>query len=166
MYFHSSIDQLFRLAAVPSEVHCCAVFCLLCCSDPVCLHAFLSNNLPPLLGNWNFTVNNSAHFASTIASEKIHENMILAVLRSRVAVYPRTYQGTLTSLATETGDNSSDHGPLEFRISMYFQHNGPIYKQRDGTIMGNLVSSVIANVYMEIFEEQPIAPCKPKTSKS
>ena len=50
---------------------------------PVCLHAFLANNVSRLLNNWNFTVNNSAHFESTIALEKIQENVIMTVLRRR-----------------------------------------------------------------------------------
>ena len=51
--------------------------------------------------------------------------------------------------------------------STYFQYNGSIYEQRDGAAMGSPVSAVIANLYMEIFEEQAIesAPCKPKIWK-
>ena len=50
--------------------------------------------------------------------------------------------------------------------STYFQYNGSIY-ERDGAARGNPVSAVIANLYMEIFEEQAIvsAPCKPKIWK-
>jgi len=42
-----------------------------------------------------------------------------------------------------------------------------ICEQRDGTAMGSPVSVVIANLYMEIFEEQAIesAPYKPKIRK-
>jgi len=47
------------------------------------------------------------------------------------------------------------------------QYNGSIYEKRDGTAMGSAVSAVIANLYMELFEEQAIdsAPCKPKIWK-
>ena len=38
--------------------------------------------------------------------------------------------------------------------SMYFQYNGSIYEQKDGAAMGSPVSTVIANLYMEEFEER------------
>ena len=37
--------------------------------------------------------------------------------------------------------------------STYFQYNGSIYEQRKGVAMGSPVSAVIANLYMEVFEE-------------
>ena len=40
--------------------------------------------------------------------------------------------------------------------SSYFQYNGSIYEQKDGAAMGSPVSAVIANLYMESFEEQAI----------
>ena len=51
--------------------------------------------------------------------------------------------------------------------STYFQYNRLIYEQRDGAAMGSPVSTVIANLYMEIFEEQAIetASCMPKIWK-
>lgn len=38
----------------------------------------------------------------------------------------------------------------------YFQYNGSIYEQQEGAALGNLVSVIIANLYMESFEEQAI----------
>ena len=51
--------------------------------------------------------------------------------------------------------------------STYFQYNGSIYEQKDGAAMGSHVSAVIANLYMEEFEEQAIATAtyKPKIWK-
>ena len=40
--------------------------------------------------------------------------------------------------------------------STYFLYNGSIYEQKDGAAMGSPVSAVIANLYMESFEEQAI----------
>ena len=51
--------------------------------------------------------------------------------------------------------------------SMYFQYNGSIYEQKDGAAMGSPVSAVIANIFMEDFEEHAIASAiyKPKIWK-
>ena len=38
----------------------------------------------------------------------------------------------------------------------YFQYNASIYEQKDGAAIGSPVSAVIANLYMENFEEQAI----------
>ena len=48
--------------------------------------------------------------------------------------------------------------------STYFQYNGSIYERKDGAAMGSPVSAVIANLYMEEFEEWAIATAtyKPK----
>ena len=46
---------------------------------------------------------------------------------------------------------------LDFVLrSTYFQYNGSIYEKREGAAMGSPVSAVIANLYMETFEEQAI----------
>ena len=46
---------------------------------------------------------------------------------------------------------------LDFVLrSTYFQYNGSIYEQREGAAIGSPVSAVIANLYMETFEEQAI----------
>ena len=51
--------------------------------------------------------------------------------------------------------------------STYFQYNGSIYEQKDGAAMGSPVSAVIANIFMEDFEEHAIASAiyKPKIWK-
>ena len=59
----------------------------------------------------------------------------------------------------------SDPGHIE--IYIYFQYSGSVYEQQDGTAIGSLVSTVISNLHMEMFEEQAITstPCKPKIWK-
>ena len=46
-------------------------------------------------------------------------------------------------------------------------YDGAIYEQQDGAAMGSPVSAVIANLYMEDFEEQPLSstPTAPKIRK-
>jgi len=143
------------------------------------LSAFLANILSPLTGNSNFTVKNSADFGSTNASEKIqdHEIMVSFYVESLFTNVPieRAVQATLRKLesnvdladrATLTAVQIADL--LDFVLrSTYFQYHGSIYEQRDGAATGSLVSTVNANLYMEIFEEQAIdsASCKPKNWK-
>ncbi|XP_071505303.1 uncharacterized protein [Diadema antillarum] len=45
--------------------------------------------------------------------------------------------------------------------STYFMHNGDFYEQQEGAPMGSPVSAVIANLYMEFFEEQALKTCPP-----
>ncbi len=47
--------------------------------------------------------------------------------------------------------------------STYFRYNGNCYAQVDGAAMGSRVSAVVANLYMDFFEEEDLnsAPVKP-----
>ena len=51
--------------------------------------------------------------------------------------------------------------------STYFSYDGEFYEQREGAAMGFLVSTVVANLYMEFFEELALdsAPCRPRLWK-
>ena len=48
--------------------------------------------------------------------------------------------------------------------STYFSYNGEFYEQRQGAAMGSPVSAVVANLYMEFFEELALqsAPSRPR----
>ena len=141
--------------------------------------AFLANILSPLTGNSDFTVTNSAHFTSVISSEKIqdHEIMVSFDVVSLFTNVPieGTVQAALRKLESDpTLADRTTLTPaqiadlLDFVLrSTYFQYNGSIYEQREGAAMGSPVSAVIANLYMETFEEQAIesAPSKPKIWK-
>ena len=47
--------------------------------------------------------------------------------------------------------------------STYFSYGGELYEQREGAAMGSPVSVVVANLYMEFFEELALesAPSRP-----
>ena len=51
--------------------------------------------------------------------------------------------------------------------STYFSFNGEFYEQREGAAMGSPVSAVVANLYMEFFEELAVrtAPARPRIWK-
>ena len=51
--------------------------------------------------------------------------------------------------------------------STYFSYGGSFYEQKEGAAMGSLVSAVVANLYMEFFEELALetAPTRPRLWK-
>ena len=55
----------------------------------------------------------------------------------------------------------------QLSTSLLPEYNGSIHEQQESAAMGSPVSAVIANLYMEAFEEQAIesAPYKPKIWK-
>ena len=69
--------------------------------------------------------------------------------------YPLENDPSLADRTTLTPAKIADLLTFVLR-STYFQYNGSIYKQKDGAAMGSPVSAVIANLYMESFEEQAI----------
>ena len=117
---------------------------------------------------------NSAHFASVISSEKIQDHEIM-VSFDEESLFEGAVQAALRKLESDptladrtTLTPAQIANLLDFVLrSTYFQFNGSIYEQREGAAMGSPVSAVIANLYMETFEEQAIesAPSKPKIWK-
>ena len=135
--------------------------------------AFLANILSPQTGNSDFTVTNSAHFTSVISSEKIQDHDIMVsftnvTIEGAVQAALRKLESDPTLADRTTLTPAQIANLLDFVLrSTYFQYNGSIYEQREGAAMGSPVSAVIANLYMESFEEQAIesAPSKPKIWK-
>ena len=77
-----------------------------------------------------------------------------------------------------SSDDSFDRTPLdanritEFNLlelclrSTYFSYKGVFYEQTEGAAMGSPVSAVVANLYMQFFEEMVrLAPIAPKLWK-
>ena len=44
----------------------------------------------------------------------------------------------------------------------YFSLKGQFYKQTEGAAMGSLVSPIVANLYMEYFEQKALSTATPK----
>ncbi|XP_078372758.1 uncharacterized protein LOC144656411 [Oculina patagonica] len=143
------------------------------------LSAYLANILSPLTGNSDFTVTNSAHFVSTISSETILNNEVMVSFDVESLFTNVPIDGAVQAALRKLEDDPSlaDRTTLtpaqiadllKFVLrSTYFQYNGSIYEQQEGAAMGSPVSAVIANLYMESFEEQAIASSsyKPKIWK-
>ena len=63
-----------------------------------------------------------------------------------------------TTLDTRTALSANSILKLvEFCLTMtYFQYGGKFYQQKDGATIGSPLSPIVANIYMESFEEQAI----------
>ena len=116
---------------------------------------------------------------STISHERIQENEVMVSfdIESLFTIVP--FKGAIKaalcklendpSLADRTNLTPTQTADLlKFVLrSTYFQYNGLIYEQKDRAARGSPVSAVIANLYMEEFEERAIATAtyKPKIWK-
>ncbi|XP_078363377.1 uncharacterized protein LOC144647439 [Oculina patagonica] len=143
------------------------------------LSAHLADILSPLTGKSEYAVTNSTHFVNTINHERIQEKEIMVsfdveFLFTNVPMEDAV-KATLRKLENDPGlADRTNLTPtqiadlLNFVLrSTYFQYNGSIYEQKDGAAMGSPVSTVIANIFMEGFEERAIASAiyKPKIWK-
>ena len=143
------------------------------------LSAHLADILSPLTGKSEYAVTNSTHFVNTINHERIQEKEIMVSfdvesLFTNVPIED-TVKAALRKLENDPGlADRTNLTPtqiadlLNFVLrSTYFQYNGSIYEQKDGAAMGSPVSAVIANIFMEDFEERAIASAmyKPKIWK-
>ncbi|KAL9954516.1 hypothetical protein ACROYT_G042066 [Oculina patagonica] len=121
----------------------------------------------------------SAHFVSTINSETILDNEIMVSFdveslftnvpidgAVQAALRKLENDPSLADRTTLTPAQIADLLNFVLR-STYFQYNGSIYEQQEGAAMGSPVSAVVANLYMESFEEQAITSSsyKPKIWK-
>ena len=130
------------------------------------LSAYLANILSPLTGKSEYTVTNSVHFVSTVSNETILDNEIMVSFdveslftnvpidaAVQAALQKLENDPSLADRTTLTPAQIADLLTFVLR-SIYFLYNGSIYEQKDA--MGSPVSAVIANLYMESFEEQAI----------
>ena len=128
------------------------------------LSAYLANILSPLTRKSEYTVTNSAHFVSSNETILDNEIMVSFDVESLFTNVPidAAVQATLQKLENDpsladrtklTPAQIADLLTFVLRF-IYFLYNGSIYEQKDA--MGSPVSAVIANLYMESFEEQAI----------
>ena len=122
------------------------------------LSSYLADVLSPLTGKSEYTVNNSAHFVSTINGERVLESEIMVSfdveslftnvpIEDAVQAALRKLEADpcLANRTTLTPAQIADL--LDFVLrSTDFQYNGLIYEQQEGAAMGSPVSAVIANL--------------------
>ena len=141
------------------------------------LSAHLTDILSPLTGKSDYTVTNTTHFVSTISHERIRENEVMVSFDVESLFTNVPVDGAVKAalcklenypgLADRTNLTPTQIADLSNFVlrSTYFQYNGLIYEQKDGAAMDSPVSAVIANLYMEEFEERAIATATYKPIK-
>ena len=142
------------------------------------LSKHLAGILAPLVGDTSNTVPNSTAFAEFLHGQRIcsHETLVSFDVTSLFTNVPIEGACRVALQRLEGDRNLSERTSLspakitallEFVLrSTYFLHEGTFYEQTDGAAMGSPVSAVIANLYMEAFEEEALQSCPPECSPS
>ena len=146
------------------------------CRGSAChpLSRFLVEIVTPLTGKSSSYIKNSAHFVEKISNAPINSNQMvsldvvslftkvpvdetLIVVREKLTADPSLEERTCIPV-----DNLMEM--LTFCVeTTYFGMGSDIYRQEEGLAMGSPLSPVLANVYMEYFEEMALGstPLKP-----
>ena len=143
------------------------------------LSKHITSLISPLSGRTDSYVRNSRHFVEIMKDVCIDADEMLvsfdvSSLFTNVPIDEavRVIRGrlqedeTLEDRTTLSPDRVAELLEVCLR-STYFSYNGNFYEQREGAAMGSPVSAVVANLYMEFFEELALAsaPAKPRLWK-
>ena len=124
---------------------------------------YLAAQLQPYIGKTDSYIKDSAHFVEKLSSLSCQPSDILVSFDvvslftmvpindalNRIAdIFPDDITGLFKHCLTTT----------------YFQYNHEFYEQLDGVAMGSPISPVIANFYMEYFEEKALNTAAKKPS--
>ena len=135
------------------------------------LARLIADILKPLAGNTNTFVKNSSEFASLIRNTNIEENedMVSFDVESLYTSIPvdsalqavETYLHQDMDLGNRTILDIPDIlSLLKFCLkNTYFSFKGKFYEQVQGLAMGSPASPVVANIFMEIWEERALSSC-------
>ncbi|XP_045492134.1 uncharacterized protein LOC123691667 [Colias croceus] len=135
------------------------------------LSQHMSRVLAPLRGNTSAYVKDSYHFVEILKDLNIanNETMVSFDVQSLFTNLPVT--DCINIVKKRLGEHNM---PLEYAeilehclTSGYLLWNGEFYMQVDGVAMGSPVSPVVADIFMEDFEERALAtaPVKPRLYK-
>ena len=128
----------------------------------------IADIISPLVGKNDYALKNSTHLVDTMKDCVLHEDDILLscdvtqlftkvpVDKSIDVIYSRLEQD-------QTLHNRTQMTPAQIRDLLsiclkttYFVYDGVTYSQIEGAAMGSPVSPIVANIYMEWFEEHAV----------
>lgn len=127
------------------------------------LDSFLSKLLSPLVGKSDSFIKNLNHFVQFIKDKRLESNDIL-VSFDVVSLFTKVpILDSIKIVMCKSNDEVATLVELCLR-STFFSFQGVIYEQVDGVVMGSPLSSIIANLFMEHFDEFALHsfPLKPK----
>jgi len=120
----------------------------------------LAKLISPLVGNNGYTAKNSTDFINKVKEVKLSRNDVL-VSFDVVSLFTRVpVEESLTILEEKMGESHMENSNniiqvLSFLLkNTFFQFKTHIYKQREGMAMGNPLSPILANLFMEYIEER------------
>ena len=128
----------------------------------------LSRILKPLVGNSSHHVNNSKKFAEEIRNIKLERWECLTSfdvtalhtsipVADAIEVIKRRLEQDTELPRTTTWSQDNILKLLEFcLVNTYFLFDGQFFEQTKGAAMGSPVSPIVANIYMEAFEDRAI----------
>lgn len=127
------------------------------------LAKYLTRLLQPFVGQTESFIKNSAHFVEKLGNITLRPNDIILSFDVVSLFTMVPVDESLTHLAEifPKGIIALFEHCLK---TTYFQWNNEFYEQIDGVAMGNPLSPVIANFYMERFEQQAIQTASKRPS--
>jgi hypothetical protein len=127
------------------------------------LASFLSIYLAPLVGKLDSFIKNSNHFVHFSKDQRLEDGDLL-VSFDVVSLFTKVPILAFVEIIRHK-TNEEVYSLVEFFLrSTFFSFQGVIYEQVNEVAMGSPLSPVIANLYMEHFEEMALHsfPLKPK----
>ena len=131
----------------------------------------LASILAPLSGNTFSHVRNTVDFVEHTQQTHLEKDNCMVSLFTKVPLDQslQVVAQRLREDPTLAERTTISAGDLSFLIQLclkvtYFQFGEQFYRQVQGAAMGSPLSQVVANLYMEAFEQQAPAkfPCKPR----
>ena len=143
------------------------------------LSKYIASIISPLAGRTSSHVLNSKHFAETMGDITIgsDESLVSFDVTSLFTNVPIGEAVEIIRDRLREDEDLVERTPLSpDRIaellglclkSTYFSYSGEFYEQREGAAMGSPVSAIVANLYVEFFEELALesAPSRPRLWK-
>ncbi len=142
------------------------------------LSKYIASVISPLAGRTTSHVLNSRHFRGVVKEERVEadEALVSFDVTSLFTNVPTEEAVEVIHMYRKLAEEEDlvERTPLSpERIaellqlclkSTYFSYNGEFYEQREGAAMDSPVSAVVANLYMEFFEELALesAPSRPR----
>ena len=139
----------------------------------------LARILKPLVGSSIFHVNNTQDFIQQLKDIKLQQDQCMVSFDVKAVFTSVPIEPAINTIKKLLEDDTELHKRTSLSVkniirlmeycltSTYFIFQGRVYQQQEGAAMGSPLSPIVANLYMEQFENQAIntAPSPPFLEK-